>query len=34
MPQYMLLIYTPVDGPPAGTDPRAFREERAACSPR
>ena len=21
MPQYMLLIYTPVDGPPAGTDP-------------
>jgi hypothetical protein len=21
MPQYMLLIYTPVDGPPAGSDP-------------
>ena len=21
MPQYLLLIYTPVDGPPAGTDP-------------
>ena len=21
MPQYMLLIYAPVDGPPAGTDP-------------
>jgi hypothetical protein len=21
MPQYMLLIYTPVDGPPPGTDP-------------
>jgi hypothetical protein len=21
MPQYMLLIYNPVDGPPAGTDP-------------
>jgi len=21
MPQYTLLIYTPVDGPPAGTDP-------------